>query len=311
MTRLEASPGQAREGWPLAPARGEAMSHPPEPVLPQALQGRWLRRAVDVAPRAGRSALLQRIEVDLPKLSPQLRKVAEHLVRERGLPHRYRITDFARLTDTTPVTVVRLAKRYGFQGFYELKFAFLLDDDGAPPAAMTDESEPSPSDPQSLRGAQRAIAALRSVVEHPAFMQTARWLLEADGVWVGSASRADEALAGCMVQSLQFAGLPARSASTDRLEAQASSTFSRSVHLHVALTGESPGTIGTVHSAARWQDRVIALCRAPQPAPPAITADERLVTLGLDIESADSALPAALGLIAAWSGAMRAMGSGH
>lgn len=173
-----------------------------------------MQRVVGQTPPAGGPGLLQRIEADLPNLSPQLRKVAAHLVRERGLPHRHRITDLAGLTGTPPVTIVRLAKRYGFKGFCDLKFAFLEDDGGAPgvtEALVTSLQAPRASAArQALDDAMRTIEALRPVVDHPGFMRAARWLREADEVWVSTRLPADAPAAGCLMQGLQRNGLSMR-----------------------------------------------------------------------------------------------------
>jgi hypothetical protein len=44
--------------------------------------------------------LVRRIEADLPSLSPKLRNVARHLVRDHAVMHRQRITDVADATGT-------------------------------------------------------------------------------------------------------------------------------------------------------------------------------------------------------------------
>lgn len=79
------------------------------------------------SPEAGAlgQALAHRLEADLPRLSPKLRGVAMYVVRERAQLHRQRIQDVARRSGTVPATVVRLAQRYGLEGFHELKLAFV------------------------------------------------------------------------------------------------------------------------------------------------------------------------------------------
>jgi len=77
-----------------------------------------------VGPAAG-AALVARIHQDLPRLSPKMRKVGENLLHHSGTLHLQRIKPLAQQAGTTPTTIVRLAKRYGFVGFHDLKLAFL------------------------------------------------------------------------------------------------------------------------------------------------------------------------------------------
>lgn len=83
--------------------------------------------------QASGAALMARIHQDLPRLSPKMRKVGENLLGHSGTLHLQRIKPLAQQAGTTPTTIVRLAKRYGFVGFHDLKLAFL------PAAAMPSE----------------------------------------------------------------------------------------------------------------------------------------------------------------------------
>ncbi len=93
----------------------------------------FLPPAPDNAPLA---ALITRIQQDLPRLSPKMRKVGENLLGHSGTLHLQRIKPLAQQAGTTTTTIVRLAKRYGFVGFHDLKLAFLPAATG-PQAATT------------------------------------------------------------------------------------------------------------------------------------------------------------------------------
>ena len=84
-----------------------------------------------------RAALIARIHQDLPRLSPQMRKVGEKLIGHSSNLHLQRLKPLAQQVGTTPITIVRLAKRYGFVGFHDLKLAFLPTATG-PQAATPD-----------------------------------------------------------------------------------------------------------------------------------------------------------------------------
>lgn len=276
-------------------------------ALNHALPDRRLRRVVAETPPAGGPTLLQRIEADLPNLSPQLRKVAAHLVRERGLPHRQRITDLARLSATAPVTVVRFAQRFGFKGFCELKFAF-LEEDGGPLGAThavgtgLQASEASAAR-QALEDAMRTIGALRRVVDHPLFMRAARWLHEADVVWVSGLLPADALAAGGLIQGLQLNGLSSVQPVSCK-DARGCAVGDNSVHLQVALAAASPRAGDASATEAARAGRRIVLSRSPRPG---IACEGLTLTLGIDLHKAGEALPAAIGLLAAWALAMSAI----
>jgi hypothetical protein len=282
-------------------------------ALDLALPGRRPRLVAAEIQLAASPGLLQRIEADLPNLSPQLRKVAAHLVRERGLPLRHHITELAGLTGTAPVTVVRLAKRYGLKGFCELKYA-LLEDAGNPPGAADavvtrshHASEASVAE-HALEGALRTIGALRPIVDQPGFMQAARWLHEADVVWVSRQLPGDALVADCVTQGLQRHGVSVRSGWMTRMAAHACALGDKSVQLHVALAS-ALHSAGDFSSAPMGQEcRRIVLSRSPRPG---IACADLSITLGIDIDVTAQALPAVAGLLAAWDGAIRSIRNDH
>jgi hypothetical protein len=243
---------------------------------------RQTRAKVVARPVAG-STLLQRIEHDLPNLSPQFLKVATHLVRERGIPHRQRIIDLATRSGTAPVTIVRLAKRYGFKGFCELKFALLEEADALGPPAGCGDMRPWRSDSgmvhQALAGALETISAIGSIVANPGFMQAARWLHEADTVWINAVMPADALLVDCLTQSLQRDGVRVRPGRMTQMAAHEWALSDKSVQLHVALASAPPGT-GDLRSTEVGQAcRQIVLARASQSG---LACSERCVAVGLD-----------------------------
>jgi DNA-binding MurR/RpiR family transcriptional regulator len=273
---------------------------------------RWPRRSVADAPPSTGPSLLQRIEADLPNLSPQLRKVADQLVRERGLPHRHRITDLAMLSGTAPVTIVRFAKRYGLKGFCEMKFAFLEEAGNPPGAANTGAVRPHASEAsvaeQALEGALRTIGALRPIVDQPGFMQAARWLHEADVVWVSGLMPGDAPVADCVTQSLQRHGVSVRSGCMTRMAAHARAFGDKSVQLHVALASALHSASDFSSAPVGQECRRIVLSRSPQPG---VACADLSITLGIDIDVIAQALPAVVGLLAAWDGAIRSIRNDH
>jgi hypothetical protein len=269
------------------------------------------RHGGDDGPRRAGPSLLQRIEADLASLSPQLRKVATHLIRERGLPHRHRITDLAMFSGTAPVTVVRFAKHFGFKGFCELKSAF-LEEAGTPPgvadtAIVRPRASGASVAEQSLDGALRTIGDLRPIVDQPGFLQAARWLHEADVVWVDGLMPGDALAADCVPQSLQR-GVSVRSGCVTRMAVHACAPGGKSVHLHVALASPPHRASDILSPCIGQTCRRIVLSRSPHSN---ISCAERSITLGIDIDVATQALPAVVGLLAAWDGAIRFLRNDH
>lgn len=71
--------------------------------------------------------LFQRIQGDIPKLSPQFKAIAKYVLGRTEYIFRERILDVALKCGTQPSAVVRFAKRYGFNGFHDFKLAFVVD----------------------------------------------------------------------------------------------------------------------------------------------------------------------------------------
>lgn len=73
----------------------------------------------------GMSSLPERIELALPLLSPQFRAIGQYCLENAASLHRMRIEDVSLNCGARPSTIVRFAKRFGLNGFKDLKFAFL------------------------------------------------------------------------------------------------------------------------------------------------------------------------------------------
>jgi hypothetical protein len=86
------------------------------------------------------STLTERIELALPLLSPQFRAIGQYCLENAAGLHRMRIEDVSLNCGARPSTIVRFAKRFGLNGFKELKFAFL----GV--ASATEEDAPLPAE---------------------------------------------------------------------------------------------------------------------------------------------------------------------
>lgn len=116
----------------------------PASVEPPLSPARWLRRHGSAA---GGRDLEQQLAADLLALSPKLQQVAQYCLQHARHLHLCRIQDVADQCHTQPVTLVRLAKRYGFRGFLDFKMAFLAhteDDTHDQEAAHTAAGEAGP-----------------------------------------------------------------------------------------------------------------------------------------------------------------------
>jgi hypothetical protein len=269
--------------------------------------GRWLRGTVQPGAPAEGDALLARMAADLPALSPQLRKAASFLVRERGLPRHCRITDFAQLTGTTPVTVVRLAKRYGFRGYYELKFAFLA---ATPPAPALDTDirptlDTSGHTGDLVHGAARALGLLRELLQSRAFGQAAQWFEDSDEVWLQAESAADASLAACISAALKHAGFQVRLRPPGQSPRPSTRRNAKTVHLHLALHGDPAGA-DTAPQAT--MPRTLWLRSAPAGAAP---MPERHDQLLLPADNTEQLLPIMIGLVTAWGSVLRRTHPAH
>ena len=127
---------------PLRARRGEASS-----VMPAASAARrlsvgaaaspvathWpvstLTREADASAAAaqGVEPLLQRIGVEFPRLSKQLKAIARYVEQHHDSLALERIQDVAQRCEVQPSAIVRFAKHFGFNGFNELKRVFRAD----------------------------------------------------------------------------------------------------------------------------------------------------------------------------------------
>lgn len=127
------------------------------------------------------TALEARITRNLPSLSPKLQQVAHYCLQHARQLHLCRIQEVAQRCETQPVTVVRLAKRYGFRGFLDFKMAFLAGTDAPPQDDKPDVG----------------------------FSRSAHLLAQAHTVWI-QASPAAALVAQCYADMLRVAGLCVR-----------------------------------------------------------------------------------------------------
>ncbi|BDT67111.1 hypothetical protein os1_12800 [Comamonadaceae bacterium OS-1] len=129
------------------------------------------------------TALEARITRNLPSLSPKLQQVAHYCLQHARHLHLRRIQEVAQHCETQPVTVVRLAKRYGFRGFLDFKMAFLTE-------AGADQGQGLQVDGDTVN----------------AFGLAAHLLVQARSVWL-QASPATAQVAQCYADMLRVAGL--------------------------------------------------------------------------------------------------------
>lgn len=149
-------------------------------------------------------ALIARIRQDLPRLSPKMRNVAEYLLQQSSSLHQQRIKTLALQAHTIPATIVRVAKRYGFIGFHDLKLAFLPNAEAASPEASAALAE--------LDRWARHMHAVRAMVEHAFFLQVVLALYAAPQIAVCPARPGDLAVASYLTSRL--AALKTRTALT-------------------------------------------------------------------------------------------------
>lgn len=84
----------------------------------------WALAAIRACPPAmddGIEALLRQVRQAQPQLSPQLQRIAAHVLQHAELLALERIQDVARRCEVQPSAVVRFAQHFGLSGFHELK----------------------------------------------------------------------------------------------------------------------------------------------------------------------------------------------
>lgn len=212
-------------GQPTASWRGPerhplpALDSPPNLRLPQ-------RTA-----RAQHAPLEQQLAADLLALSPKLQQVAQYCLQHARTLHLCRILDVAEYCDTQPVTVVRLAKRYGFRGFLDFKMAFLaqahaeapgLPDNATPLRDMRPRHRPDRLDAELTHHARAAMAQCLQGLSRlerdwrgASFSRAVALLQRAPTVWIHHSPTARPiarcyadllCAAGCRVQWLEPSG---------------------------------------------------------------------------------------------------------
>jgi len=131
-------------------------------------------------------ALLSAIYTDQGQLSPKLRNLAVFCLRNAHAIHRMRILELAAQTDNIPSTVVRFAKRYGYQGFHDFKLAFLQESGfGAsvqPPSLQTIRPAGQQAATWELDTASANAMALKDLVGTTSFQQAVRWTQNASTI---------------------------------------------------------------------------------------------------------------------------------
>lgn len=154
--------------------------------------------------------LLQELQRALPTLSPKLGGVARFCLQHAATLHHYRIQDVADACGTGPVSVVRLAQRFGMKGFQELKLAFL---DAPEPAALSAHAPPElrPA-PESLAAWQdidhsaQSLASLKAVVLSPGFQHLVQSLQSATRIHFDWTGEEDRLIALHLQQRMRAAG---------------------------------------------------------------------------------------------------------
>lgn len=134
-----------------------------------------------------------RLRADLGSMSPKLREVAQYCLAHARHLHTYRIQYVAEQCHTQPVTVVRLAKRYGFRGFMDFKMAFL-------------EPEGHATETGNVIAQCRLAVAQQASDTEPAYARAADLLRQARTVWLLCTVNA-AAIAQCYAELLRLAGV--------------------------------------------------------------------------------------------------------
>jgi hypothetical protein len=148
----------------------------------------------------------------------------------------------------------------------------------------------------------RTIGALRPIVDHPVFVQAAQWLREAEVVWVAGSMPGDALAAACIIEGLRRHGLSVHSGWMTPMAEHACALGDKSVQMHVALTStlQSAGDLSS--STTAQECRRIVVSRSSRPS---ISCTATGIALGIAITVATQALPATVGLLAAWVGLVR------
>lgn len=142
--------------------------------------------------------LLQELQRALPTLSPKLGGVARFCIQHAATLHHYRIQDVADACDTMPVSVVRLAQRFGLKGFQELKLAFIDRVEAPEPLEQPGQAPPSTECAaalQDIEASAQGVTDLKALVLRPEFLQVAQALRGAPHIRFDWASDEDRWIA--------------------------------------------------------------------------------------------------------------------
>lgn len=126
------------------------------------------------------------MEAALPHLSSTMRTLARYCLHHHASLHRLSITDVSQACATVPSTVVRFARRLGFDGFQSFKLAFVA----VPAFAYADAPSQlrarsvlmDPALLVRLDETASALAGMRQMVQQPDFYLAAQWLRDAQAL---------------------------------------------------------------------------------------------------------------------------------
>lgn len=228
----------------------------------------------------------QQLAADLLGLSPKLQQVAQYCLQHARHLHLCRIQDVAGQCNTQPVTVVRLAKRYGYRGFLDFKMAFLAETHAD---LASDSGQVSP--PHTLPG-PRKVDTLGAVLTHharatmdqhrsnllqleddwggQAFCKAITLLKRANRVWMHG-SPAALRMAHCHAEFLRAAGLSVQwirphkdnTAIYPAHRGPAIGLTPNDVLLSLSLACDGEGELDAVYMAQRMGVPVVALTDQP------------------------------------------------
>ena len=194
---------------------------------------------------------------NLPSLSPKLQQVAAYCLQHARHLHLCRIQEIAQRCDTQPVTVVRLAKRYGFRGFLDFKMAFLADAGSA------------------ASGAPEHSLGLATDWQSDASYRAVHLLQRARTVWL-HATQETAQVAHCYADMLRMAGLTVQ---WIRLPVDSQPNrgelIERDVLLSLALMSDAGGGFEAMRMAQRLGIPVITITDGPDGCTPS-AADAHL-----------------------------------
>lgn len=220
--------------------------------------------------------LAARIGADLPTLSPRLQIVAEYCLKHVRRLHLYRIKEIADECETQPVTVVRLAKHYGFRGFLDFKMAFLVDEEGGAPTPLSQPAimgwTPQYRTPSSkgtfvqyharavIENCRSEMGLLKSDWSGTAFNRAVRLLKGGHTIWM-DCTKETLKVANCYADFLRVAGLTVQwvhqsNTSDDQHKFQ---IHQYDVLLTISLTPDIDGKFEAVHRAKCTGTPVIAV----------------------------------------------------